>query len=59
MYTFWDHRRYCGPRDVGLHTDPLLPSNSLKPNLPDGGLDCAVRGMQASSNSAPAEVVFS
>ena len=58
-HTLRDHRRHCGPRDAGLCTDLVLLSQSLKPNLPDGGVNRAVRRMQASSDPALAEAAFS
>lgn len=42
-----------------LRTGPVLLSQWLTPRLPDGGVDWAVRGRQASSDPAPAEAVFS
>lgn len=56
MYTFWDYRRNRWPRDAGLRIDHILLSKQLKPKLVDAGVDRAVRGIEGSSDHAPAWV---
>lgn len=59
MYTFWNYRRNRWPRDAGLRIDHLLLSKPLKAKLLDSGVDRAVRGMEDSSDHAPAWVELS
>lgn len=53
-YTFWDYRRSRWERDAGLRIDHLLLSASLQPRLATAGVDRAVRGLEGSSDHAPA-----
>jgi exodeoxyribonuclease III len=54
LYTFWDHRRNRWQRDAGLRIDHLLLSAALQPRLQAAGVDRAVRGLEGSSDHAPA-----
>lgn len=56
MYTFWSHLRNRWPRDAGLRIDHLLLSPALAPRLSAAGVDRAVRGMDDTSDHAPAWV---
>jgi len=54
LYTFWDYRRNRWQRDAGLRIDHLLVSKSLKARLVGAGVDREVRGLEGSSDHAPA-----
>jgi len=58
-YTFWSYLRNRWPRDAGLRIDHLLVSPSLKPRLANAGIDKAMRGMEGSSDHAPAWIELS
>jgi exodeoxyribonuclease-3 len=54
LYTFWDYKRNAWKRDAGLRIDHFLLSKSLKKQLRDAGVDRAYRGVEGSSDHAPA-----
>jgi exodeoxyribonuclease-3 len=54
IYTFWDYRRNRWQRNAGLRIDHLLLSKALKSRLLNAGVDRAVRGLEDSSDHAPA-----
>ena len=56
MYTFWDHRRHRWQRNAGLRIDHLLLSKSLKRSLRAAGVDREMRGLEDTSDHAPAWV---
>ena len=53
IYTFWDYKRECWPRDAGLRLDHLLLGPKLAGRLRKGGVDRAVRGEEGASDHAP------
>ncbi len=59
IYTFWDYMRGAFPRDAGMRIDHLLLSPDLAPGLKAAGVDREVRGMEKTSDHAPAWVVLS
>ena len=56
MYTYWDYKRECWPRDAGLRIDFLLLNAAAAAGLVDAGVDKAVRGEEGASDHAPAWV---
>lgn len=56
VYTFWDYRRNRWQRNAGLRIDHLLLSSSLKTKLVAAGVDREVRGLEGTSDHAPAWV---
>lgn len=58
IYTFWDYRRNRWQRNAGLRIDHLLLSKSLKSKLLDAGVDREVRGLEDTSDHAPAWVML-
>jgi exodeoxyribonuclease-3 len=56
MFTFWDYRRNRWQRDAGLRIDHLLLSKLLKSKLVAAGVDREVRGIEDTSDHAPAWV---
>jgi len=55
-YTFWSYLRNRWQRDAGMRIDHLLVSPSLRPRVTGAGVDKAVRGLEGSSDHAPAWV---
>lgn len=53
-YTFWSYLRNRWARDAGMRIDHLLVSSSVRPRVIAAGVDKAVRGMEGSSDHAPA-----
>ncbi|GEM_PF-34345 len=53
MYSYWDYKRDCWPRDAGLRIDFLLLNAVAAGRLIDGGVDKAVRGEAGASDHAP------
>ncbi len=53
-YTFWSYLRNRWPRDAGLRIDHLLVSDVLLPRLKSAGVDKAMRGLDGTSDHAPA-----
>ena len=45
IYTFWDYKRNCWPRDAGLRLDHFLLSEKAAERLADAGVDREVRGI--------------
>jgi exodeoxyribonuclease-3 len=56
IYTFWDYRRNRWQRNAGLRIDHLLLSKVLKARLLNAGVDRSMRGLEDSSDHAPAWV---
>jgi exodeoxyribonuclease-3 len=54
IYTFWDYLRNAWGRNAGLRLDHLLLSPGLAPRLVAAGVDREVRGLEHSSDHAPA-----
>lgn len=54
LYTFWDYRRKRWARNAGLRIDHLMLSRNLRTGLVDAGVDREVRGLEGSSDHAPA-----
>jgi exodeoxyribonuclease-3 len=54
IYTFWDYRRNRWQRNAGLRIDHLLLSKTLKSRLLKAGVDRSMRGLEDSSDHAPA-----
>lgn len=55
-YTFWSYLRNRWTRDAGMRIDHLLVSPSLRSRVVAAGVDKAVRGLEGSSDHAPAWV---
>ncbi len=55
-YTFWSYLRNRWKRDAGMRIDHLLVSPSLRSRVVAAGVDKAVRGLEGSSDHAPAWV---
>ena len=55
-YTFWSYLRNRWTRDAGMRIDHLLVSPSLRSRVIAAGVDKAVRGLEGSSDHAPAWV---
>ena len=53
LWTFWGYLRHRWPNDKGMRLDHLLLSPGLAPNLRNGGVDRAVRGVDGASDHAP------
>ena len=53
-YTFWSYLRNRWPRDAGMRIDHLLVSKALLPRLVSAGVDKAMRGLEGTSDHAPA-----
>jgi exodeoxyribonuclease-3 len=53
MYSYWDYKRDCWPRDAGLRIDFLLLNAVAAGRLIDAGVDKAVRGEEGASDHAP------
>jgi exodeoxyribonuclease-3 len=58
IYTFWDYFRQHWQRNAGLRIDHLLVSPSLKPRLREAGVDTWVRGLEGTSDHAPAWITL-
>ena len=58
IYTFWDYFRQHWERNAGLRIDHLLLSPDLAPRLADAGVDTWVRGLEKTSDHAPAWVTL-
>ena len=58
VYTFWKYWRNSYARDAGLRIDHLLLSPSLAKRLVAAGVDRDVRGVEGSSDHAPAWVTL-
>lgn len=58
MYTFWKYWRNSYARDAGLRIDHLLLSPPLARRLVSAGVDRDVRGLEGSSDHAPAWVTL-
>jgi exodeoxyribonuclease-3 len=58
MYTFWDYMRNRWERDAGLRLDHLLLNRKAAPLIKEAGVDRAVRGLDGSSDHAPAWIVL-
>ncbi|MDB5828395.1 MAG: exodeoxyribonuclease [Variovorax sp.] len=56
IYTFWSYLRNRWPRDAGMRIDHLLLSPSVARRMRRAGADRAVRGLEGSSDHAPAWV---
>lgn len=56
MYTFWSYMRNRWPRDAGLRIDHLLLSPAAAKRMRMAGVDKEVRGLESSSDHAPAWV---
>lgn len=56
LYTYWSYMRNSWPRDAGLRIDHLLLSPKLARRMRGAGVDRAVRGLEGSSDHAPAWV---
>ncbi|HLJ19423.1 MAG TPA: exodeoxyribonuclease III [Stellaceae bacterium] len=56
IYTYWDYKRECWPRDAGLRIDFLLLNAAAAARLVDAGVDKKVRGEEGASDHAPAWV---
>lgn len=59
VYTFWTYWRSRYERDDGLRLDHILLSNSLEPNLVEGGVDGDIRGNEGASDHAPVWIQLS
>jgi exodeoxyribonuclease III len=58
LWTFWDYKRERWPADKGMRLDHLLLSPEVSKRLVDGGVDRWMRGMENSSDHAPAWIVL-
>jgi exodeoxyribonuclease III len=58
IYTFWDYFRQHWERNAGLRIDHLLLNPALAPRLVEAGVDSWVRGLEKSSDHAPAWVTL-
>jgi exodeoxyribonuclease-3 len=58
MYSYWDYKRDCWPRDAGLRIDFLLLNPVAAARLVDAGVDKAVRGEAGASDHAPVWVTL-
>lgn len=56
LYTFWSYLRNRWPRDAGMRIDHLLLSPRAARRTKRAGVDRAVRGLEGSSDHAPAWV---
>lgn len=56
LYTYWSYMRNSWPRDAGLRIDHLLVSPKIVKRMRAAGVDRAVRGLDGSSDHAPAWV---
>jgi exodeoxyribonuclease-3 len=59
IYTFWSVFRKSWERDAGMRIDHLLLSKVLHKRLKAAGVDRAVRGMENTSDHAPAWIELS
>ncbi|RYF61579.1 MAG: exodeoxyribonuclease III [Comamonadaceae bacterium] len=59
LYTFWSYLRNRWPRDAGMRIDHLLLSPKVARKMRQAGVDRAVRGLEGSSDHAPAWVELS
>ncbi len=59
LWTFWDYKRERWPKDNGMRLDHLLLSPNLSPQLESAGVDRWVRGLDGTSDHAPAWVRLS
>jgi exodeoxyribonuclease-3 len=57
MYTYWDYKRECWPRDAGLRIDFLL-NKVAATRLVDAGVDKSIRGEEGASDHAPVWVTL-
>lgn len=58
-WTFWSYLRERWPRDKGLRIDHLLLTPDLAEQLVDAGVDRWVRGLEGTSDHAPAWIELS
>jgi exodeoxyribonuclease III len=58
MYTYWDYKRECWPRDAGLRIDFLLLNKVAASRLIDTGVDKSMRGEEGASDHAPVWVTL-
>ena len=58
LWTFWDYKRDRWLADKGMRLDHILLSPDLSKRLVDGGVDRWTRGVENSSDHAPAWVVL-
>jgi len=58
MYTYWDYKRECWPRDAGLRIDFLLLNKLAATRLIDTGVDKSIRGEEGASDHAPVWVTL-
>lgn len=56
MYTFWSYLRNRWPRDAGMRIDHLLRSPQAARRMKQAGVDRTMRGLEGSSDHAPAWV---
>lgn len=56
LYTYWSYMRNRWPRDAGLRIDHLLLSPKAAKRMNMAGVDREVRGLEGSSDHAPAWV---
>ena len=59
IYTFWSYQRKRWARDAGMRIDHLLLSPTAARRMQQAGVDRAVRGLEESSDHAPAWVELS
>jgi len=59
LYTFWSYLRNRWPRDAGMRIDHSLLSPKVARKMRQAGVDRAVRGLEGSSDHAPAWVELS
>ena len=58
IYTFWDYWRNAFARDAGIRIDHLLLSDEAAAQLESAGVDRDVRGLEGTSDHAPAWVTL-
>ena len=58
IYTFWDYWRNAFARDAGIRIDHLLLSDEAAARLESAGVDRDVRGLEGTSDHAPAWVTL-
>jgi exodeoxyribonuclease-3 len=58
LWTFWDYKRERWQADKGMRLDHILLSPDMSERLVDGGVDRWTRGVENSSDHAPARVVL-
>jgi exodeoxyribonuclease III len=58
IYTYWDYKRNCWPRNAGMRLDHLLLSRESAKRLVDAGVNREVRGAEGASDHAPAWIIL-